>query len=57
VLQFLVDHVASIDARGEPDREQRIASWIARQSTSWITSAIVLGSTFCAMLLFALSRA
>jgi hypothetical protein len=57
VLQSLVDRVASVDASDESDREQLIASWIARQTTSWITSAIVLGSTFCAMLLLALSRA
>jgi hypothetical protein len=57
VLQSLVDRVASFDTSDEPDREHLIALWIARQTTSWITAAIVLGSTFCAMLLLALSRA
>lgn len=57
MLRFFGDRLASFEADDESDREGIVAGWIAQQSTSWGTSAIVLGMTFGAMVLFALSRA
>ena len=39
------------------DLEERVTDWIARQeSSSWLLTALALGTTFLAMVLFAASR-
>lgn len=47
----------SFESRDRNDLEERVANWMARQEpTSWVVSSIVLGTTFMAMVLFALTR-
>jgi len=54
---WIGERLWSFELRGRNDLEERVASWIARQeSTSWIISAMVLGTSFVAMVLFAVSR-
>ncbi len=55
--EWLGERLSSLELRNGNDLEERVASWIARQeSSSWIISIMVLGSSFAAMVLFAISR-
>ena len=56
LTRFLGETLSQFEARDGTDREDIVADWLAAQSTSWIATAIVLGTTFAAMVLFALSR-
>jgi len=57
ILDRLGEKLWSFELRDGNDLEERVASWIARQeSSSWIISIVVLGSSFAAMVLFAVSR-
>ena len=45
------------ESDGSPDLEERIADWMARQqASSWLVSALLLGTLLALMVAFALSR-
>lgn len=55
--EWLGEKLWSFELRDGNDLEARVASWIAKQeSSSWIIAIMVLGSSFLAMVLFAISR-
>ena len=56
MLRSIGERVVPPELVGESQDEERVADWLSRQSTSWIVSALVLVSTFGAMLLFALTH-
>jgi hypothetical protein len=57
MLRILEDRFAWLAADRRSDREEAVAAKIAEEATSSVAAAIILGTTFAAMVLFALSHA
>ncbi len=57
MLRLIGERLLRFEAGDAADSEDIAANWIVGESMSWVATAIVLGTTFAAMVLFALSRA